>query len=197
MEICGPSDRLAENLARPKGPHKFDPVRAKRTFLPRLGWLCLTAVAGMALVPEAAAHTPGPEVASPLLEEKPADGRPMVVLDRLVFPQDVVGADGFEKHLKRALKREAYRVDWGAGRENRIEYRFTVTELVYKLSDGALRIECSAVGRLPGGQTAKSELTFGGSLSERNALTKQVLEIVARGVITRLAELERKRRGLR
>jgi hypothetical protein len=29
------------------------------------------------------------------------------------------------------------------------------------------------------------------------ALTNKVLEIVARGVVTRLAELERKRRGLR
>jgi hypothetical protein len=118
-------------------------------------------------------------------------------LDRLEFPGDIMDAPTFEKHLKRILKREAYRADWGAGRENRIEYRFSVTELSYTISDKALRIQCSATGRLPGGQTAKSELTFGGSLGERIPLTKQVLEIVARGVITRLAELERKRRGLR
>jgi hypothetical protein len=119
------------------------------------------------------------------------------VLDRLDFPQDVSGAPGFQQHLKRVLRREAYRADWGAGRENRIEYRFVVTELSYTLHEKTLRIRCSAIGRLPGGQTAKSELTFGGGVGERTALTKRVLEIVARGVITRLAELERKRRGLR
>lgn len=132
-----------------------------------------------------------------LMDEKPSDGTPMVVLDRLVFPRDVLGASDFEAHLKRALRREASRADWGAGRENRIEYRFSVTELKYTLIDGALRAHCAAVGRLPGGQTAKSELSFSGHPSERTALTKRVLEIVARGVITRLAELERRRRGLR
>ena len=37
--------------------------------------------------------------------------------------------------------------------------------------------------------------TFSGPASERGATVKRVLEIVARGVVTRLAELERKRRG--
>ena len=135
--------------------------------------------------------------ASALSDEKPTDGHPTVVLNLLKFPKTVVGAKGFESHLKRSLKREAYRADWGAGRENRIEYRFEITELKYTLSDGALRTHCTAVGRLPGGQTAKSQLTFGGRVSERTALTNRVLEIVARGVITRLAELERRRRGLK
>lgn len=134
----------------------------------------------------------------PLSElEKPIDGRPEVHLDSLSFPQNIQDAKAFEKHLKRALKREAYRADWGAGRANRIEYRFEVTELKFTLEDGALRIHCSAMGRLPGGRRAKSELSFGGHPGERIKLTKQVLGIVARGVITRLAELERRRRGLR
>lgn len=135
--------------------------------------------------------------ATELSDEKPAEGQPTVVLDRLSFPKDVVGAPTFEAQLKKTLRREVYRADWGAGRENRIEYRFSVTELKYTLVDGALRVHCSAVGRLPRGQTAKSELTFSGHPSERMALTNKVLEIVARGVVTRLAELERKRRGLR
>ena len=132
-----------------------------------------------------------------LSEERTADGHPDVHLNKLVFPKNIVGAPGFEKHLTRSLKREVYRADWGAGRENRIEYRFEVTELKFTLSDGALRIKCSAIGRLPGGRRAKSQLSFGGSALKRTALTNQVLEIVARGVVTRLAELERKRRGLR
>jgi hypothetical protein len=115
----------------------------------------------------------------------------------LTFPQDVLGAKGFEPHLKKVLKRETNQVDWGAESGNRIEYRFSVTELRYTITDGTLHVHCSALGRLPKGKTAKSRLTFGGHLGERDQLTKRVLEIVARGVVTRLAELERIRRGLR
>ena len=128
--------------------------------------------------------------------EKSIDGKPSIHLDDLVFPSDIVDAPSFEKHLRRVLKREAYRVDWGAGQDNRIEYRFTVEKLSYTVDGRALRIRCEATGRLPGGQTAKSALTFGGDIGSRKTLTKQVLEIVGRGVITRLAELERRRRGL-
>jgi hypothetical protein len=109
----------------------------------------------------------------------------------------VIGAKAFEDYLRRQLKREAARVDWGAGSENRIEYRFTVTKLRYTVRDDALVVHCSAMGELPGGRHAKSELSFGGDLGSRNSLTREVLSIVGRGVITRLAELERKRRGLR
>jgi len=122
---------------------------------------------------------------------------PEVHLDRLEFPKDLVGAAGFEKHLRKVLKREAYRADWGAGSNNRIEYRLAVEELRFTVEGHTLRVHCLAVGRLPGGQSAKSELTYGGDLAQRVKLTQQVLEIVGRGVITRLAELERRRRGLR
>jgi hypothetical protein len=134
---------------------------------------------------------------TPLGSEKPSEGRPQVRLDQLTFPADVAGAKAFKVHLARTLKREAARADWGAGRENHIEYRFSVTELTYTLLEGGLQVRCVAVGRLPGGKTAKSELTFGGRTSERESLTNRVLDIVARGVIGRLAELERRRRGLR
>lgn len=134
-----------------------------------------------------------------LAAEPPASPseRPEVHLDRLEFPKDLLGAAGFEKHLRKVLKREAYRADWGAGSANRIEYRLVVEELRYTVEGHTLRIHCRALGKLPGGQTAKSELTYGGDLAERIKLTHQVLEIVGRGVITRLAELERRRRGLR
>jgi len=129
--------------------------------------------------------------------EKSRTGHPEIHLDSLKFPKNIHGSAGLEKHLKRALQREAYRADWGAGRDNRIEYRFEVSKLSYAIDDGALRIQCEAVGSLPGRRSAKSRLSFGGRPAERIALTKQVLAIVARGVVTRLAELERKRRGLR
>lgn len=127
---------------------------------------------------------------------KTPEGRPDVHLDRLDFPADVPHATLLKKHLAKVLKTEARRVEWGAGRDNRIEYRFAVTHLNLRTENGVLRVSCSALGTLPGGKTAKSQLTFGGHPSERDRVIKQVLEIVARGVITRLAQLERRRRGL-
>ena len=51
-------------------------------------------------------------------------GRPRVVLDRLDFPRQLPEGAHLERHLKQVLRREARRADWGAGRNNRIEYRF-------------------------------------------------------------------------
>ncbi len=122
-------------------------------------------------------------------------GRPDVRLDRLEFPRDVPNSAHFKRFLKKRLTREARRATWGAGRENVIEYRFSVTELHIESTDGVIRVRCTAVGELPGGQAAKSHLTFGGDPRKRNTLVEKVLSIVARGVMTRLSELERIRRG--
>jgi len=153
-----------------------------------------------------AGATPPQSFDSHTAEERPAearaattktpDGRPNVHLDRLDFPSDVARSSTLKAHLKRVLEKEVRRVEWGAGRDNRIEYRFSVTKLELSVDSGVLQVACSAVGALPGGRTAKSQLTFGGAVSERDRVIKQVLEIVARGVITRLAQLERRRRGL-
>jgi hypothetical protein len=122
-------------------------------------------------------------------------GRPKVTLDRLTFPGDVPDSAALAKHLRRILAREARRADWGAGRGSRIEYRFSVTELTLRSGAGVLRVRCTAHGTLPKGRGAKSHLDYGGDPQKRSELVKRVLEIVARGVITRLAELERVRRG--
>lgn len=154
---------------------------------------CVLAFAALGLLGPPALGTPARS--EPI--EKPADGVPTVHLDRLDFPSDVPERARLEKHLRATLRREARRAVWGAGRENRIEYRFSVRELSFSLSDGVLRVHCSAIGRLPGGQSARGELSFGGAPSERTQLATKVLDVVARGVVTRLAELERQRRGLR
>jgi hypothetical protein len=122
-------------------------------------------------------------------------GKPKVTLDRLVLPAGVAESDALEQHLRRVLKREARRADWGAGRGSRIEYRFIVSELGIKNDGHVLRVRCTAFGQLPAGRRAKSHLAYGGDPAKRQDVVKRVLEIVARGVITRLAELERVRRG--
>jgi hypothetical protein len=159
------------------------------------GWFlrgALVAFLVLATEPAVAAWRPAPLLASAPARPR---GRPKVVLDELTFPADVVGAPSFKKHLRLALAREARRADWGAGRSSRIEFRFKVTELSITPKDDVLLVSCTAVGKLPKGKSAKSHLAYSGEPSKRNDLVRRVLDIVARGVITRLAELERVRRG--
>jgi hypothetical protein len=121
-------------------------------------------------------------------------GRPSVTLDALVFPDDVKNAASLERYFRHMLRRAARRADWGAGRGARIEYRVVVEELAITESNGVLRVRCTALGRLPRGKSARSHLDFGGDPRKRRAVVERVLEIVARGVVTRLAALERQRR---
>jgi hypothetical protein len=120
-----------------------------------------------------------------------------VHLNALTLPAGLPDAAGLERRLRATLHREARRASWGAGRDNRIEYRFSLVALDVSQHGSVLRVHCAAVGRLPGGETAKSDITFGGAPAERTALVHRVVDVTARGVVARLAELERARRGLR
>ena len=143
--------------------------------------------------PALAAWTPHPTLGAPAPPRVRLRGRPKVVLDQLEVPSDV--APQYKKHLRTTLAKVTRRADWGAGAKNRIEYRFFVTELALVEESGVLKVRCSAIGKLPKGKSAKSKLSFSGDPNQRSELVKRVLDIVARGVITRLAELERVRRG--
>jgi hypothetical protein len=134
--------------------------------------------------------------AATIAASTPARGRPLVKLDRLTLPP-VNNAEKIERHLRQVLKREASKADWGAGRGSVIEYRFKVEELSVVNRGGVLSVTCSAAGRLPKGKAARSRLVYGGKPGEPDKLVAHVLDIVARGVITRLAEMERIRRGER
>ena len=138
---------------------------------------------------------------SPLVARAEADesgrsagSQPHVKLDRLSLPPDLVGAKAFETHLRRTLHREVRRADWGAGAASRISYRFVVEQLDLREDKGVLHVSCTARGRLPKGKSAKSHIVFGGDPHDRQKVVERVLDIVARGVVTRLAELERARR---
>ena len=99
-----------------------------------------------------------------------------------------------EKYLREVLAKEARKADWGAGHGSLIQYRFRIDELDVTEDAAVVRVHCAATGWLPKGKTAKSKLAFGGAPEERAELVRRVLSIVARGVVTRLAELERQRR---
>ena len=136
-----------------------------------------------------AAAPGGPSTAAPK-----AHGRPKVTLDRLDLTK-VPLARSDETFLRKALEDEAKRADWGAGASAHIEYRFRLDELSVAEESRVVRIRCSASGFLPKGRRARSHIAFGGAPNERQALVHHVLQIVASGVITRLSEIERRRRS--
>lgn len=116
---------------------------------------------------------------------------PTVRLDRLKLPP---GAESYERFLRKELDRGARRLDWGASPGSVIEYRIVLQRLEVSVEKDVLTVHCAAVGSLPKGLTARSQLSFGGEPKERERLIKRVLSIVVHGVLTRLAELERERR---
>lgn len=157
----------------------------------RLPLLLLAAFVGIAVAPATAAARE-PALVGP--EDGPA-GRPHVVLDRLVVPPSFPEQRRVEKVLEKVLKHEARRVQWGAGQGSRITYRFYLEQLDVSVERGVLKVRCTAFGRLPKGKTARSKLEFGGDPRDPRKVIDHVLSIVARGVLARLAELERNRRS--
>lgn len=122
-------------------------------------------------------------------------GRPRIKLDRVTLPAGTANAEETLRHLKFFLRHEARRADWGTGARSTISFRFMVETLTVDTSTNALRIHCSALGELPRRRTARSQLTYGGDPKLGKKLVFQVLDIVARGVISRLADMERARRS--
>ena len=56
-----------------------------------------------------------------------------------------------------------------------------------------LRVRCTLVGRVDGGPSARSKIAFGGDPAAQAELEKQVLTMVANGVVSRLAQIVRSR----
>ena len=54
-----------------------------------------------------------------------------------------------------------------------------------------VRITCTAVGKIPGVGAAKSRFSYSGKPEEQRKLEHHVLELVARGIVTRLADMAR------
>lgn len=143
--------------------------------------------------PERAAAAAPPSRASGVDTARESAGRPRVKLNRLTFPT-IPEASYYKNRLTRSLSQASARADWGAGAGSVIEYRFRVDRLDIETADGLVRVHCEATGELPQRKNASSRLSFSGDPSQRRQLVEKVLDIVARGVVTRLAQMEHARR---
>lgn len=89
------------------------------------------------------------------------------------------------RHLNDAVKRADF------GKIRRVEATIRVVELKWETQPDLVRLSCTVVGRLKGGPSARSRISFGGDPQRKDQLEEQVLASVARGVVGRIAQLAR------
>jgi hypothetical protein len=101
------------------------------------------------------------------------------------------GSERTAKMLRGFLTQAAKKADFGSAKSVKLTAR--VVEFTAVKKGDILQVSCSIVGRLVGGQSARSRISFGGNPAEREELEKQVLSMVANGLVTRLAEIAKTR----
>jgi hypothetical protein len=96
-----------------------------------------------------------------------------------------------ERFLKQIIDKQTRRADWGAPRQSPLEARFDVTEFSAVAGKDVVRVTCTAVGKLKGGQSVRSHFSMGGRPTGRAELERQLLTMLGRGIVSRLAETAR------
>jgi hypothetical protein len=100
-------------------------------------------------------------------------------------------ADRHTRMLKALLAQAAKKADFGDATHLVMTAR--LVQFTAEERGDVVRLTCTIHGRLEGGPGARSRISFGGSPAKRLELEKQVLTMVATGVVTRLAEIARTR----
>jgi hypothetical protein len=105
---------------------------------------------------------------------------------------DVPEGDGSAKVgklLKTALEQASKRANFGKAKSVTLSAR--VLSFTSSMRGDVLRVSCTVMGRVAGGASARSKISFGGSPDARAELEKQVLTMVANGLVARLAQIAR------
>lgn len=155
------------NLARRAAPLYAAPMRRVKT------WLICAAFGLTALcaAPQAALAKPKIEWSKVEVPESDSSAR-------------------IAKFLKQALEQAARKANFGKKAKS-VTLSARIVELKTEQHGDVLRVSCTMMGRVVGAASAKSKISFGGSPSTRDALEKQVLTMVANGLIARLAQIAR------
>jgi hypothetical protein len=98
-----------------------------------------------------------------------------------------------ERFLKQIIERQTRRADWGRRRQSPLEARFDVTEFSAVAGKDVVRVTCTGIGKLKGGQSVRSHFSMGGRPGGRAELERQLLTMLGRGIVNRLAEIARAR----
>lgn len=117
-----------------------------------------------------------------------AAAKPVVTWVKIEAPEGPSQAR-IKRIFKGALTAAAKRASFGNGKQVSLEAR--ITELTFEERGDVLHVACTVRGRVKGGPGARSKIAFGGDKKDRAALEKQVLTMVANGLVSRLAQIAR------
>ena len=111
---------------------------------------------------------------------------------KTVSVPDGPSSDRVARTLRQLLVRASRKADFGRD-HGKVVVSARVVQLDWEERGDVVRLSCTVVGRLEGGPSARSRISFGAAPKDRAELEKQVLTMVANGVVTRLAEIARTR----
>lgn len=110
----------------------------------------------------------------------------------VVLPEDKLRSRR-ERTLRSVLKKESKDADWGEHKNGRLEASVKVIEFQVHAREDVVRVTCTAVGKLAGGPSVRTHFSIGDHPKQQAKLEKMILTLVARGIVTRLASIARKR----
>ena len=119
----------------------------------------------------------------------PADAKPKIEWSKVEVPKGDAAAHT-TKIVKQALEQAARKANFGKKAKS-VTLSARVVELKTEQRGDILRVSCTMMGRVVGAASAKSRISFGGSPASRSDLEKQVLTMVANGLVARLAQIAR------
>ena len=141
---------------------------------PRMGWI-VAALFGILLV-----TTP----------PKPVEAKPKSRVEWVrVDVGDRPDSAKLAKVFKQILEKAARKANFGDAKDIRLTAR--LTELRSEQRGDVLHVHCAVAGRVAGGEGARSKMAFGGSPERKEDLEKEVLTMVANGLVARLAQIVR------
>jgi hypothetical protein len=117
-----------------------------------------------------------------------AEAKPKVEWSHVDVPESEDAAR-IGKVLKAALEQAAKHANFGKVKS--ITLSAKLLTFTTEQHGDVLRVSCTAMGRVAGGASARSKISFGGSPDARAELEKQVLTMVANGLVSRLAQIAR------
>jgi hypothetical protein len=128
-------------------------------------------------------------VAAPARAGHPAAHQRVVWTDITLASRDK--RPELERFLKQIIELQTRRADWGRPRQSPLEARFDVTEFSMVAGKDVVRVTCTGIGKLKGGQSVRSHFSMGGRPAGRAELERQLLTMLGRGIVNRLAEVAR------
>ena len=94
--------------------------------------------------------------------------------------------------LRQLLAEAIKKASFGRGTpKKRIEVTARLTEFTVEQRGDVLEVRCTLSGHIQGARGARSHITFGGRPEERAKLEHDVLRMVARGFVARIADIAR------